>query len=42
MRYNFAEVEDIQSFVSIPAGVYDCRIAEVREGQYPDDAHSHQ
>ena len=32
MRYDFSEVEDIQSFVSIPEGAYDCRIAEVREG----------
>ena len=32
MRYDFSEVEDVQSFVSIPQGAYDCRIAEVREG----------
>jgi|SRR5690349_11645197 len=32
MHYDFSQVQDTQSFVSIPEGVYDCRIAEVREG----------
>lgn len=32
MHYDFSQVQDIQSFMSIPEGVYDCRIAEVREG----------
>lgn len=32
MHYDFSQVQDTQSYVSIPEGVYDCRIAEVREG----------
>jgi hypothetical protein len=32
MHYDFSQVQDTQSFISIPEGVYDCRIAEVREG----------
>ena len=32
MHYDFSQVEDTQSFVSIPEGAYECRIAEVREG----------
>lgn len=31
MQYDFSTVEDVQSFVSVPEGVYRCRIAEVRE-----------
>jgi hypothetical protein len=32
MRYDFSNVEDIESFVSVPEGRYLCRVAEVREG----------
>lgn len=32
MRYDFSEVEDVESFVSVPEGRYRCRVAEVREG----------
>lgn len=32
MKLDFTSVDDAQSFVSIPEGVYVCRIAEVREG----------
>jgi hypothetical protein len=32
MLYDFSSVDDVQSFASIPAGSYPCRIAEVREG----------
>lgn len=32
MHYDFSQVQDTQSFISIPEGSYDCRIAEVREG----------
>ena len=32
MRIDFSTVEDVESFVSVPEGVYLCRIAEVREG----------
>jgi hypothetical protein len=31
MRYDFRSVDDVESFVSVPEGVYRCRIAEVRE-----------
>ena len=36
MRYDFSEVEDIESFVSIPEGEHRCRVAEVREGMARD------
>lgn len=32
MRFDFSQVEDFESYVSVPAGTYVCRIAEVREG----------
>ena len=32
MRFDFSDVEDIESFVSVPEGRYLCRVAEVREG----------
>jgi len=32
MRYDFSEVDDVESFVSVPEGRYRCRVAEVREG----------
>ncbi len=32
MNYDFSQVEDIESFVSIPEGPYYCRVAEVRAG----------
>jgi hypothetical protein len=32
MRVDFSEVEDVQSFVSVPEGEYPCRVVEVREG----------
>ena len=31
MHVDFSSVEDVESFLSIPEGVYVCRIAEVRE-----------
>ena len=36
MRYDFSEVEDIESFVSIPEGEYLCRVAAIREGTARD------
>jgi hypothetical protein len=36
MRYDFSEVEDIESFVSIPEGEHLCRVAEIREGTARD------
>lgn len=32
MRFDFSQVQDVESFVSIPEGSYPCRVAEVREG----------
>lgn len=32
MQVDFSDVDDVESFVSIPEGVYPCRVAEVREG----------
>ena len=32
MRFDFSQIDDVQSFVTIPEGQYLCRIAEVREG----------
>ena len=38
MRIDFSKVEDSDSFVSVPEGVYLCRIADVREGLSRDGA----
>jgi hypothetical protein len=32
MRFDFSQVRDVESFVSVPEGSYLCRVAEVREG----------
>lgn len=32
MQVDFTDVEDAESYVSVPEGVYRCRVAEVREG----------
>ncbi len=40
MKFDFSGVEDVESYVSVPAGVYLCRIAEVREGLTRDGASS--
>ncbi len=36
MRFDFSSVEDVESYVSVPAGTHDVRIAEVREGRSRD------
>ena len=36
MRYDFSDVDDKQSFATVPPGVYLCRVAEVREGHSRD------
>ena len=36
MKIDLTEVPDVQSFISIPEGVYVCRIAEVRAGTTRD------
>jgi hypothetical protein len=32
MRFDFSQIQDVESFVSIPEGSYVCRVAEVRDG----------
>jgi hypothetical protein len=32
MQFDFSQVQDIDSYISIPEGAYVCRVAEVREG----------
>lgn len=32
MRFDFSSVDDVESYVSVPAGPHNVRIAEVREG----------
>lgn len=32
MNIDFSAVDDVESFVSVPEGIYLCRVAEVREG----------
>jgi hypothetical protein len=36
MRFDFSSVDDVESFVSVPEGVHNCRVAEVREGRARD------
>lgn len=36
MRFDFSNVDDVESFVSVPAGLHDVRVAEVREGRARD------
>lgn len=36
MRFDFSNVDDVHSFVSVPAGVHTVRVAEVREGRSRD------
>ena len=36
MQIDFSTIQDVESFVTVPEGVYDCRISEVREGSTRD------
>ncbi len=36
MHFDFSQVDDTVSYVSVPPGVYDCRVAEVRPGRSRD------
>lgn len=36
MRFDFSSVDQVDSFVSVPPGLYDVRVAEVREGRARD------
>lgn len=36
MRFDFSSVDDIDSYVFVPEGEHDCRVADVREGTSRD------
>lgn len=36
MRFDFSQVDEVESFVSVPEGVHRCKIAEVRDGRARD------
>src|SRR5262245_28031180 len=36
MRFDFSSVDDVESYVFVPEGEHDCRIADVREGTSRD------
>lgn len=36
MEIDFSQVEDTEDYATVPAGVYACRVAEVREGYTRD------
>lgn len=36
MRFDFSSVDDVESYISVPEGLHNCRVAEVREGRSRD------
>ncbi len=36
MQYDFSQIDDSDSFITVPAGAYACRIADVRTGSARD------
>ncbi len=36
MRFDFSSIDDVESFVSVPAGIHPVRVAEVRDGRARD------
>jgi hypothetical protein len=38
MHFDFSEVEDVETFISVPEGEHLCRVAEVREGVARDES----
>ena len=36
MRFDFSSVDDVESYVFVPEGEHDCRVADVREGTSRD------
>ena len=36
MRFDFSSVDDVETYVFVPEGEHDCRIADVREGTSRD------
>jgi hypothetical protein len=36
MHFDFSSVDDVESYISVPEGVHNCRVAEVREGRSRD------
>src|SRR5258707_1472966 len=36
MRFDFSSVDDVESYINVPEGMHNCRVAEVREGRSRD------
>ena len=36
MRFDFSSVDDVESYIHVPEGVHNCRVAEVRDGRARD------
>jgi hypothetical protein len=36
MRFDFTSVDDVESYVLVPEGLHNCRVAEVRDGRSRD------
>ena len=36
MRFDFSSVDDVESYINVPEGVHNCRVAEVRDGRSRD------
>ncbi|MBK7642325.1 MAG: hypothetical protein IPJ19_04645 [Planctomycetes bacterium] len=36
MRFDFSSVDDVESYVHVPEGLHNCRVAEVRDGRSRD------
>lgn len=36
MRFDFSSVDDVESYINVPEGMHNCRVAEVRDGRARD------
>jgi hypothetical protein len=36
MRFDFTSVDDVESYINVPEGLHNCRVAEVRDGRARD------
>ncbi len=36
MRFDFTTVDDVESYINVPEGLHNCRVAEVRDGRARD------
>jgi hypothetical protein len=36
MRFDFSSVDDVESYINVPEGLHNCRVAEVRDGRSRD------